>query len=60
MTSRTTRSGAALFAALTAALPLVAVLTSNPAKRRLAESSSRMFASSSTTRSFASLCLGWV
>ena len=56
MTSSTTRSGRRSLAALTAALPLVAVLTSNPAKRRLADSSSRMLGSSSTTSSFASVC----
>ena len=56
MTSRTMRSGSApsACAALRAPLPSAAVTTSNPAKRREEARRSRMFGSSSTTRSRAS------
>src|SRR3954447_21847517 len=54
ITSRTIRSGRKRRASVTAARPLVAVDTSNPAYRRLTESSSTMFGSSSTTSSLSS------
>ncbi len=49
ITSSTTRSGEARTATSTASSPSAAVRTSNPEKRRLAESRSLMLGSSSTT-----------
>src|SRR5215211_4529101 len=54
ITSSTTRSGRWRRTAEIASSPPVAVATSNPARRRLAERSSRMLGSSSTTSSRAS------
>src|SRR5215213_8122770 len=54
ITSSTTRSGRWRWTVEMASSPPVAVATSNPARRRLAERSSRMLGSSSTTSSRAS------
>src|SRR3712207_4619385 len=54
ITSSTSRSGRNCSATASACCPSEAVATSKPANRRLAESSSRMFGSSSTTSSRAS------
>src|SRR5690348_17498752 len=51
------RSGLASRPAVTASAPVVTASTANPAKRRLAESNSRMFGSSSTTSNLASACV---